>query len=73
MKVAPVAAPAPVVNVIRSAVLSGDDVLDMKHGRHRRMVREVTVLTPLTGPLANEWSERASHQADRLSKAQAFA
>lgn len=75
LEVAPVAAPAAVLGQIRTAVLPGDDVLDVE-GRYRyRPIRKVTVFAAAAGPFSNDLAERLSHRgaADCFRRARAFA
>ncbi len=76
MQIATMAAPTPVSTVITATMLLRDDVFNVEQGRRRGIVRQMTVLAPTVGPLADELAKRAIHQIfspERLRSARAFA
>src|SRR5262249_47627662 len=75
VQIAMMAAPAPVVRIIRAAVLLGENMFDMKSSQWRGTFGKMTILTPSAGALADELAKGTFHSlsAERLSRARALA
>jgi hypothetical protein len=50
-----------IFDIIGAAVLTCPNVLDMKSGPRKRLLRDSAVLTPLCGTLAHELADRFVH------------
>jgi hypothetical protein len=74
LQVAMLTTPAGVHWVIITAMLFGNDVIDMKGKKGLQFVRQATILTPVVCSLANEIAQLlGDHQAAELaSRARAF-